>query len=176
MPVGPPLGPDWLKGRTLIATGIEPKPPKPVMNKEQREKRLAEIRAERRAFYESLPPGMTVSLSDIRKDHPDLFEPEPAKAEPDARPARKFLILMAAFGWVWIAASLATVIFAGLALAAGWSWWNAGYTLIAAVVAKWLATGFRENYRRVLFEQELIAGGVSEEEARAAWLEAYQRQ
>ena len=53
------------------------------------------------------------------------------------------------FGWIWIGASLATLLFVAMALFSDWSWWNVLYAIIVGAVAKWLTRGFLENQRRV---------------------------
>jgi len=52
-----------------------------------------------------------------------------------------------------------------------WSyfWWALGATL----VAKWLAKGFEDNKNRIAFESELVADGLSPNEAGEIWLKKY---
>ncbi len=76
-------------------------------------------------------------------------------------------------GWVWIGGGIATVIFAALALFADWSWWNVLYAVIVSGIAKWLARGFLDNKRRVLFEQALVEQGFSQQDAAKKWMEEY---
>ena len=42
-------------------------------------------------------------------------------------------------GWFWIGASIAAIVFAGLALFGDYSWWNVLYALLAASGAKIIA-------------------------------------
>ena len=77
------------------------------------------------------------------------------------------------FGWIWIAGGIAVLILAALALFADWSWWNVLYAAFVSVIAKWLARGFLDNKRRVLFEQSLIGQGFSQEDAAKKWIEEY---
>ena len=82
-------------------------------------------------------------------------------------------LLSGLFGWLWIGAAIAAVIFAGLALFGDWSWWNVLYALIVSAVAKWLTRGFLDNRKRVAFEAEMMAKGMSPQEAAQEWMEAY---
>ena len=84
-----------------------------------------------------------------------------------------FELLSGLFGWLWIGAGIAAVIFAGLALFGDWSWWNVLYAVIVSAVAKWLTRGFLDNRNRVAFEAEMMAKGISPEEAARAWMDAY---
>lgn len=79
------------------------------------------------------------------------------------------------FGWVWIAASIGIVVATVGAIFFEWPWWNVLYAFLIGAIAKWLARGFLDNKRRVLFERQLIADGMSEEEAAQAWVNAYNR-
>lgn len=77
------------------------------------------------------------------------------------------------FGWVWILAGLATLVFAGMALFSHYPWWWAGIALLVSGVAKWLAKGFRDNRNRVMYEAHLREQGLSPEEAAKRWTENY---
>ena len=85
-----------------------------------------------------------------------------------------FELLSGLFGWVWIATSVVALICVGFALLGDWSWWNVLYAVIVGGVAKWLARGFLDNKRRVLYEQKLIDEGLTKEEAAQRWLEEFQ--
>ena len=84
-----------------------------------------------------------------------------------------FEFLAGLFGWIWIGAGIATLVFAGLALFGDYSWWNVLYAVIVSGVAKWLARGFLDNQRRVAFEADMTSGGMSSKEAGDAWLRMY---
>lgn len=87
-----------------------------------------------------------------------------------------FELLSGLFGWIWIGGGIAALAFAGLAVTSGWSWWNVLFAVIVSAVAKWLAKGFLDNQRRVAFEADLVAKGMSPEDAARAWIEAYSGQ
>jgi hypothetical protein len=82
-------------------------------------------------------------------------------------------IIAGVFGWIWIACTLGFVVAVGGALFSDWSWLNAVYLFVVGGVAKWLARGFEDNKKRVLFENQLISRGASKEEASEAWTKAY---
>lgn len=77
------------------------------------------------------------------------------------------------FGWLWIIASVAGIYFLVAALAANGRWSNLLWAVGISVVAKWLARGFSDHQKRVAYEAELVLRGLTPEEARAAWFEAY---
>jgi len=84
-----------------------------------------------------------------------------------------FEILGGLFGWAWIIGGIAVLIFVGLAVFSDGSWWNVFYAAVVSAVGKWLARGFNDNKKRVLFEQKLISEGVSKEDAGRRWTEEY---
>jgi len=76
------------------------------------------------------------------------------------------------FGWVWIFASIASVYLFVAAIAFGGRWQSLLWALGCSAVAKWLAKGFNASQARVGYEAELVAHGLSGEEAAEAWVEA----
>jgi membrane protein implicated in regulation of membrane protease activity len=86
-----------------------------------------------------------------------------------------FELLSGLLGWFWIGGGIAVLIFAALALFSDWSWWNVLYAAIVSGVAKWLARGFLDNKKRVLFEQALVEQGFTQEDAAKKWMEDYGR-
>lgn len=84
-----------------------------------------------------------------------------------------FELFSGLFGLIWIGGGIAALTFVVLALFADWSWWNVLYAAVVSGVAKWLARGFLDNKRRVLFEQTLIEQGFSQQDAAKKWLEEY---
>jgi membrane protein implicated in regulation of membrane protease activity len=85
-----------------------------------------------------------------------------------------FELLTGQFGFIWIGASVATLVFIGMALFSDWAWLNVLYALLVGALGKWLARGFMDSQRRVEFEQFLIErGGLSKEEAGRKWAERY---
>ena len=89
------------------------------------------------------------------------------------RSAALFELLAGLFGWTWIIASLAFLCFLVSAIFWEGSWWNVLYAFLTGGVAKWLARGFEDNKRRVLFEAQMVAEGMSSAEASEAWAKAY---
>ena len=68
--------------------------------------------------------------------------------------AALFELLTGLFGWIWIAAGIATAGFAVYALFFEGSWWNVLWSVLSGAVAKWLAGGFMANQLRVQQEME----------------------
>jgi hypothetical protein len=87
-----------------------------------------------------------------------------------------FELLSGLFGWVWIGASLSVVGFVAMVFIADWSWWNVLYAFIVATLAKWLAKGFLDNQRRVLFEDHLIQQGMAPQDAARRWINEYSKE
>ncbi len=89
------------------------------------------------------------------------------------RSAVLFELLAGLFGWAWIIASVALLYF--LVSASFWegSWWNVLYAFLTGALAKWMARGFEDNKRRVLFVAQMVAQGMSPAEASEAWAKAY---
>ena len=92
---------------------------------------------------------------------------------------RKKLVLLeligGIFGWLWIIASLATLYFLVAAIFFDNPWSRVFWAFGTAVVAKWLAKGFRDNQLRVAFVAKQMDKGLSHEEASRAWFERYMR-
>ena len=76
-------------------------------------------------------------------------------------------------GWVWLVAGAAAVFFAGAALFSDGSWSRFFWALAASAIAKWLAKGFHDNKIRVAYIANLMALGMSREEASKDWLDRY---
>ena len=76
-------------------------------------------------------------------------------------------------GWVWIFASIAAVYFLAAALFFSGSWSSFFWAVGVSIIAKWLARGFRDNQIRVGFVAELMAKGLSSEEANEEWAKRY---
>jgi len=90
-----------------------------------------------------------------------------------ARRAIKWELLAGLFGWMWIIGGFAGLVLAGFAIFSNGSWWNVGYAFIVSAIGKWLARGFIDNKRRVFFEAEMMARGMTAKEAGDAWTQTY---
>lgn len=77
------------------------------------------------------------------------------------------------FGWIWIVASVVTLYFLVMAVFSDSPWSRFFWAFGVGAIAKWLASGFRDNQQRVAFEADLIAKGYSCEEAAKEWLSRY---
>ena len=77
------------------------------------------------------------------------------------------------FGWGWLIAGGFAVYYLVMAIGFDGSWISFVIALVVSGIAKWLARGFEDNKRRVAFEADMVAKGMSPEEAGKAWLEAY---
>ena len=77
------------------------------------------------------------------------------------------------FGWGWLIGAGLTVYFLVMAVGFDGTWTPFVAALVASGVCKWLARSAEDNKRRVAFEAEMVAQGMSPEEAGQAWLEAY---
>jgi len=86
-----------------------------------------------------------------------------------------FELLGGLFGWIWIGAVVAFIVFIGLAFFGDWSWWNVLWAFLVGGVSKWLTRGFLDNKKRVLFEQQLIEQGASKEEAAQRWVKEFKK-
>ena len=53
------------------------------------------------------------------------------------------------------------------------SWTPFIIALVVSGLSKWLARGFEDHKKRVAFEADMVAKGLSPDEAREAWLKAY---
>jgi hypothetical protein len=49
-----------------------------------------------------------------------------------------FEIVIGLFAWIWLLGAVSSVVLAGLALLADWSWWNVLYSAVASWIGKWL--------------------------------------
>ena len=58
-------------------------------------------------------------------------------------------LLSGVFGWIWIGAGIAALVFAGLALFGEWSWWSVLSAVIVSGVAKSLTMGLLAEQRRI---------------------------
>lgn len=61
------------------------------------------------------------------------------------------------FGWAWILASVATLIFLAMAVFSNSPWSRFFWAFGIGAIAKWLAKGTRDNQLRVAFQTELMA-------------------
>lgn len=77
------------------------------------------------------------------------------------------------FGWVWLLATGAVVLFIIMALASDWSWWNVAGAVGVGAVGKWLARGFRDNQTRVAYIAERVDEGMTPKEAHGDWFNRY---
>lgn len=82
-------------------------------------------------------------------------------------------LVVGLFGWTWIIASIAAVVFFVMAVGFDGRWSNFFGALGIGIVAKWLTRGFRDNKIRVAFEAKMIAEGMSPEDARREWSKQY---
>lgn len=89
--------------------------------------------------------------------------------------AAKWQLLAGLFGWAWLIAGPAALIFAGAALFGWSSWWNVLYAFAISAVAKWLARGFEDHRKRVYFEARCVAGGMSPEQASQLWMASHMK-
>lgn len=76
-------------------------------------------------------------------------------------------------GWVWILASLAGLYFLAMAIFSDSPWSRFFLAIGVGAIAKWLATGFRDNQLRVAFVAEQMGTGLSREEAGKLWFDRY---
>jgi hypothetical protein len=72
-------------------------------------------------------------------------------------------------GWIWILAAIALIYFLAVAIFGDSPWSYALWAFGIGAVAKWLARGFDDNKKRVAFEADLAARGVSPENAAKEW-------
>jgi uncharacterized membrane protein YjjB (DUF3815 family) len=77
------------------------------------------------------------------------------------------------FGWAWMIASIAALVYLVLAIGFNGSWSTFFWALGIGIVAKWLAKGFQDHQARVAFEAKKIVEGMSPEEAGKEWLNRY---
>lgn len=77
-------------------------------------------------------------------------------------------------GWGWIIAFLAALCFLVAAVAWGGTWTLFLWAVGISIVCKWLTRGFHDSKVRVAYEAELVARGLTPEQARKAWLTAYE--
>lgn len=84
-----------------------------------------------------------------------------------------FEILAGIFGWGWIAAWL--YLFYSLILFIFYSGEGSIilYSFGLVILCKWLAKGFGDNAKRVMYEQDLVKQGLTQKEAGKKWLEEY---
>jgi hypothetical protein len=80
------------------------------------------------------------------------------------------------FGWVWIIAGIAALVFLIWAIGFAGPWSRFFWAVGISVVAKWLAKAFMDTQIRVGFEAEKIAEGMSPAEARQEWIKRYMNQ
>jgi hypothetical protein len=79
------------------------------------------------------------------------------------------------FSWGCVGAGFAFIYYAGKAVFYGGPWSTAGVCFVVAGICKWLWRGFRDNANRVVYEKKLIDAGMTPQEARQAWFEAYNK-
>jgi hypothetical protein len=80
------------------------------------------------------------------------------------------------FGWGWLIAGGAAIYFLVMAVGFEGSWIPFVVALVASGLSKWLARGFEDSKKRVAFEADLVAKGLSPAEAGKAWVKAYTAQ
>jgi hypothetical protein len=81
-------------------------------------------------------------------------------------------LIAGAFGWGWMIAGGFAVYYLVMAVGFDGSWSSFIIALVIGGIAKWLAKGFEDNKRRVAFEANLMANGMSPAEAANAWVQA----
>ena len=89
---------------------------------------------------------------------------------------RKLMLLelvTGVFGWGWLIAGAFAIYYLVMAIGFEASWVPFIVALVVSGIAKWLARGFKDSKQRVAFEADLVAKGLSPEEAGQAWVEAY---
>ena len=77
------------------------------------------------------------------------------------------------FGWGWLIAGGFAIYYLVMAIGFDGSWASFIVALLISGIAKWLARAFEDNKRRVAFEADLVAKGVSPQDAGVAWWQAY---
>ena len=80
------------------------------------------------------------------------------------------------FGWGWMIAGGFAIYYLVMAIGFNGDWTSFIVAFVISGVAKWLARSFGDSKQRVAFEAEMVANGMSREEAGEAWLKAYNRQ
>ncbi len=82
-------------------------------------------------------------------------------------------LVAGALGWGWLIAGGVAVYYLVMAIGFDGSWVSFVIALVIGGIAKWLARGFEDSKRRVAFEADLVAKGMSPEKAGKAWMQAY---
>jgi hypothetical protein len=82
-------------------------------------------------------------------------------------------LVVGLFGWIWIIASIAALVFFVMAIGFDGQWSRFFWALGIGIVAKWFTKGLQDNKIRVAFEAKMIAEGMSPEEARREWNKQY---
>lgn len=77
------------------------------------------------------------------------------------------------FGWIWILASVATLYYLAVAIFSDSPWSRFFWALGISIIAKRLAKGLRDTQLRVGYVAELMAKGISQEEANKEWFDRY---
>ncbi len=77
------------------------------------------------------------------------------------------------FGWGWLIAAAAALYFLVMVAFFEGAWTPVIVALVVSTLSKWLARGIEDHKRRVAFEADMVAKGLSPDEAREAWLKAY---
>ena len=86
---------------------------------------------------------------------------------------RTLSIIAGLVGWVWMIAGVLALYYFIMAIGFDGSWYSFFIALAVSAVAKWLCRGFYENRDRVAFEADMVARGMTPQEAEAAWLHEY---
>ena len=68
--------------------------------------------------------------------------------------------------WVSIGATIAALYFLAMAVFSDGTWSHFFWASGIGIIARWLASGFRDSQARVAYESKLVDEGLSPEEAR----------
>lgn len=76
-------------------------------------------------------------------------------------------------GWAWLLSGAAAIYFAGAAVLSTSPWSRFFWAVGVSAIAKWLAKGFHDNKLRVAYIDQMIAMGMTKEEAKREWMNRY---
>lgn len=77
------------------------------------------------------------------------------------------------FGWGWLIAGGFAIYYLVMAIGFEGSWVSFIVAVVISSIAKWLMVGFEDSKRRVAFKADLVAKGMSPQDAGKAWMQAY---
>jgi len=77
------------------------------------------------------------------------------------------------FAWFWMLGAIAAIYFSVTALFFDGAWSSLFWAFGASAIGKWLSKGFMDHKDRVIYEETLIAEGLSSEQAGQKWAAEY---